>query len=230
VEAPPRITSPPTAAQYLFRTDGTFKTSGADAREGRFPSASLRTVSGGIPNASDNGFFFNVQETLGSVTTKTDYEVITSQPLGTAFAPGIYLYRVTSRGSDGQEDVFQPSPSLPLAAFPLTRGARIEARGVDPTTASAMSFVSTVAGKARVDACGEPLDSWTLELTQGRFLRPEKDTDLEFSATYSLGTQFGGVILRDTVAYAGTEQGSGLSRTVTSTIAQVPRPAAGPQA
>ena len=226
VEAPPAISAPPAAGQYLFRTDGSFEVSGADARQGRFPPVSLRTVSGGAFE-DESGFFFNVTETVGDVTTKTDYEVVTSQPLGSPFAPGIYVFRITNRSSSGQERVFTPSPSLPLATFPLTRGAKVEARGVDPTTATAMSFTSTVAGKARVDACGEPLDSWTLELTQGRVLSP--DTDLEFSATYALGTQYGGLVLRDTVAFAGVERGAGVSRSLTSTISQEPKLPAGPQ-
>jgi hypothetical protein len=225
LEAPSSINARPAAAQYRFRNDGTFRVSGADAREGRFAPVSLRTVSGALE--ADSGFVFDVTEVLGDVTTKTEYEVVTSQPLGSPFAPGIYVFRVTSRSSDGQESVFTPSPSLPLATFPLTRGAAVEARGVDATSATAMSYTSTVVGKDRVDACGELLDSWTLELTAGRVLSPE--TDLEFEATYALGTQFGGVILRETEAFTGTEDGAGVARTLTSTISQVPQVGTDPQ-
>ena len=220
LEAASSISTRPVAAQYRFRNDGTFKVSGADAREGRFAPVSLRTVSGALEDPT--GFFFNVEETLGVVTTKTDYQVVTSQPLGSPFVPGIYIFRVTSRSSDGQESVFTPSPSLPLATFPLTRGAVVEARGVDATSATAMSFTSTVVGKDRVDACGEPLDSWTLELSEGRVLSP--DTDVQFEVTYALGTQFGGVILRESGEFAGTEDGAGVARTLTTTISQVPAP------
>lgn len=225
LEAPASITGAPVAAQYRFRTDGTFEQSGADARKGRFPVASLRTVS--AATELSDGFLFDVSETLGDITTTTDYRVVTSQSLGSPFEPGIYVARQTYRGSDGQESEFTPSPPLPLATFPLTTGDKVEARGVDPVTATAMSFTSTVVGKARVDACGEPLDSWTLELTNGRVLSP--DSDLTFQATYALGTQYGGLLLRDTVAFAGIERGAGVSRTLTSTIAQVPKPAAGPK-
>lgn len=225
LEAPSSISAPPVAAQYLFRTDGTFEVSGADARKGRFAPVSLRTVSGALEDSV--GFYFDVTETVGEVATKTDYQVVTSQPLGSPFAPGIYLYRVTNRGSDGQEEVFEPKPPLPLALFPLTRGATVEARGVDPASATAMSFTTTVAGKARIDACGEPLDSWTLELTEGSVLSP--DSDLEFESTYALGTQFGGLVLRDTVSFRGTERGAGVARALTSTISQVPKPAGGAQ-
>ena len=223
VEAPPSIELRPTAAQYLFRNDGSFKVSGADAQEGTFPKTSLRTVSG--PLEHPTGFYFNVVEVLGATTTKTDYDVVTSQPLGSPFEPGIYIVRVTTQ-ENGQETVFEPKPELPLANFPLTRGDTVEARGVDPATSTAMSFTSTVAGKARVDACGEPLDSWTLDVKDGRVLSP--DTDVEFNATYQLGTQYGGVILRETVVYAGEVRGAGVNRTNTSTISQVPKPGVQP--
>jgi hypothetical protein len=152
--------------------------------------------------------------------------VVLQQPLGSAFAPGLYIQQIVSRGSDGQESTFRPAPEPQLAAFPLVRGARIESRGVDATTQTAMSFVSTVAGKARVDACGEPLDSFTLELTDGRLISPTQD--LDFNATYALGTQYGGLILRETVAFAGEDGDSGVSRTNTSIISQVPRSVPGP--
>ena len=225
LEAPATITARPAAAQYVFRNAGSFEQSGADARKGTFPATSLRTVSGALEG--EDGFVFDVTETLGDITTTTSYRVVERQPLGSPFPPGLYVVRVTSRGADGQTAVFEPTPSLQLASFPLVRGARVESRGVDPRTATAMSFVSTVTGKVRVDACGEPLDSFVLDLTEGRLVSPTQD--LDFAATYSVGTQFGGLVLKETVAFTGEVDGAGVTRTNTSTIAQVPRAVAGPQ-
>lgn len=220
LEAPPTISARPAAAQYRFRNVGQFEVSGADARRGSFPATSLRTVSGALEADNGSGFLFTVTELLGQVTTTKTYTVVTSQPLPTDPAPGLYLYDVTSRSTDGQESTFTPVPSLPLATFPLTRGAAVEARGVDPVTGTAMTYTSTVTGKVRVDACGEPLDSWVLSLTDGRLISP--DADLEFSATYAVGTQFGGILLQDSEVFAGTVGDAGVSRANTSTISQVP--------
>lgn len=222
LEAPPRITARPAQAQYLFRNAGTFEVSGADARRGTFPAVSLRTVSGALEADSGSGFLFSVQEVLGEVTTTTTYLVAVSQPLPTDLRPGLYVYDVTSRGSDGQESVFTPVPSLQLAAFPLVRGEVVEARGADPTTQTVMTWTSTVTGKARVDACGTPLDSWVLDLTDGRLISPTQD--LVFRATYAVGTQYGGVVLRDAVAFAGTDGDAGVSRSNTATINAEPLP------
>lgn len=221
LEAPPTIAQGPARGQYVFRTDGRFEVSGADARRGRFPETSLRTVSGTLA-LDDGSLVFDVAELLGDVTTTTSYRVVPTSdlPPTAAAGAGLYVARVTSRSSDGQTSVFTPAPELKLAALPLVRGAVVEARGVDPTTATTMSFTSTVAGKARVDACGDPLDAFVLELTAGRLLSPI--SDLEFAATYAVGTQFGGLVLRDTVAFAGTDAGAGVSRTSTGTISSVP--------
>ena len=221
VEAPSRITARPAAAQYLFRNAGSFEVSGADARRGTFPALSLRTVSGALEAENGSGFLFTVQEVLGDVTTTTTYLVAVTQPLPTDPAPGLYVYDVTSRGSDGQESVFTPVPSLQLAGFPLVPGAVVEARGADATTQTVMTWTSTVTGKARVDACGTPLDSWVLDLSDGRLVSPTQD--LTFDATYSVGTQYGGIVLRDVVAFAGTDGDAGVSRSNTATIRSEPR-------
>lgn len=224
VEAPSTITARPAKAQYIFRNAGTFVVSGADARSGTFPLTSLRTVSGAVEGPT--GFAFDVAETLGDLTTTTGYAVVERQPLPTDLEPGLYLVRVQSaRGSQSSD--FDPTPELQLAAFPLVRGASVESRGVDPTTATAMSFVATVTGKVRVDACGTPLDSFTLELTEGQLISPTQD--LTFESTYAVGTQYGGLLLRDTVDFKGTDGDAGVSRTKTSTISQVPQAATGPQ-
>ena len=222
-EAPSEITARPAKAAYLFRNTGTFEQSGADAQSGSFPKLSLRTVSGAFENPNGSGFAFDVTETLGNITTTTRYFVTTSQPLPTDPEPGLYLDSVTS--SSGTD--FRPTPSLKLASLPLVRGATHEARGIDPRTATAMSFLSTVTGKARVDACGVPLDSFTLELTEGQVISPEQN--LEFESTYAIGTQFGGLILRESTSVAGTIEGAGISRSLTSTTNQVPKTVPGPQ-
>ncbi len=225
VEAPSSIALRPAKGQYVFRNIGSFDVSGADARRGAFPALSLRTVSGPLETA--NGFLFDVAEALGDVTTTTTYDVVERQPVGSPLAPGLYLARITSKDSAGQSSVFEPAPELPLAVFPLVQGEQVEARGVDPRTQTAMTFVSTVTGKSRVDACGEPLDSFVLDLTEGRLVSPTQD--LAFTATYAVGTQFGGLVLRETVAFTGQDGDAGVSRTNTSTISQVPRAQAGPQ-
>jgi hypothetical protein len=218
-EAPPAIAAPPAKATYIFRNVGSYAISGADARKGTFPATSLRTVDH-IVRSSESNFSFDVSELLADVTTTTTYDVIGASPLPAALAPGIYLKQVKSvRGTS--TSTFAPSPELELASFPLVRGAAVKSSGVDPQTATSMQFTSTVTGKARVDACGTNLDTWVLDLTAGKLISPTQN--LDFSATYSMGTQYGGLLLRERTAFAGTDGSDGVSRTNTSTITMTPK-------
>jgi hypothetical protein len=218
-EAPPTISAPPVKALYVFRDVGSYAVSGADARKGTFPATSLRTV-GNIVRSSDTSFTFDVAELLGDVTTTTTYDVVGTAVVPAALPAGIYLKQVKSvRGQSAS--TFAPSPELELAGFPLVRGAAVTSSGVDPQTATSMRFTSTVTGKARVDACGTPLDSWVLELTGGKLINPTQN--LDFSATYNVGTEYGGLLLRERTAFAGTDGSDGVSRTNTATITTTPK-------
>jgi hypothetical protein len=218
LEAPPSISAPPAKASYIFRNAGSYTISGADARKGTFPASSLRTVSN-IVRTSDTSFTFDVAELLGDVTTTTTYDVVQATVIPAALPAGIYLKSVKSvRGQS--TSTFTPSPELELAAFPLVRGASVTSSGVDPRTATSMRFTSRVSGKARVDACGTPLDSWVLDLTEGKLINPTQN--LDFSATYNLGTEYGGLLLRERTAFAGTDGPDGVSRTNTATITSTP--------
>jgi hypothetical protein len=218
-EAPPAVSAPPAKATYVFRDVGSYSVSGAEARKGTFPATSVRTV-GNVVRSSATDFTYDVAELLGDVTTTTTFHVVGTSVLPAALPPGLYLTRVMSvRGSASSS--FTPSPELELAAFPLVRGASVTSSGVDPQTATSMQFTSTVTGKARVDACGTPLDSWVLDLTQGKLISPTQN--LDFSTTYSVGTQYGGLFLRERTAFAGTDAGAGVSRTNTATITTTPK-------
>lgn len=218
-EAPSSVSAAPAGAAYLFRTAGTYTTSGADARKGTFPTTALRTV-GNVVRSSDTNFTFDVSELLGNVTTTTTYDVVGTSLVPAALSPGLYVKQVKSV-SGPSTSTFAPSPELELAAFPLVRGASVSSSGVDPQSATSMQFTSTVTGKARVDACGTPLDSWVLDLTAGKLLSPT--VNLDFTATYDVGTQYGGLFLKDRSSFRGTDDNGGVDRTLTSTITTTPK-------
>lgn len=219
VEAPASITKAPVPAGYLFDNIGSFAVSGANARSGSFPAKTLRIVSNVVP-VSDVSFDYDVSELIGDVTTTTTYRVLNDE-LAPPPGKGLYLVKLVYARSDGKAADFTPVQPILLAGLPLLRGATIDQRGVDPQTQTVMTFTSTVEGKARIFACGQPLDTWTIHLTEGTLLSPTHD--LEFDATYQIGTQFGGLALSDAVAFAGTDNGDGVQRSNRATIASVPR-------
>ncbi|MCA1712474.1 MAG: hypothetical protein LC789_12890 [Actinobacteria bacterium] len=215
LEATSSISKPPAPAAYLFDNVGTFSVSGANARRGMFPARSLRVVGNVV--AGSGAFSYDVTERIGDTTTTTTFRVST----GAAVENGLFIVKETYRRIDGEVASFTPAPPLKLAALPLVRGASTDQRAVDPQTQTAMSFTSTVEGKSRIFACGEPLDSWTVHLTTGRLISPTQD--LQFDATYSLGTQFGGLVLRDAIAFTGTDGDAGVQRSNRATISTVPK-------
>lgn len=73
----------------------------------------------------------------------------------------------------------------------------------------------TVTDKGRVNACGTPLDSWTVKVN-GRLLGPAKD--LTVTATYQVGTQFGGFVLADEVVISGTDRGARVELRTAATV------------
>lgn len=222
VEAPANVGRAPTPAAYVFANRGTYSVSGADARKGSFPERTVRVFTN-VTRLSAGSFRYDVAERIGDVTTTTTYRVVTDvqPPLdATPAGNGVFLDRVTySTGS--RQTAFTPTTPPMLAALPLVRGATSEQRAADPQTQTVMTFTSTVEGKKRVHACAVPLDSWTIRLTGGRIVSPSQD--LGFDATYQLATQFGGIVIADAVAYAGTDGDAGVERANVATITQVPR-------
>ncbi len=218
LEAPTTVSKPPVQAAYLFDNVGTFSVSGADARKGSFPARTLRIINN--IRSTQGSFLYDVAERIGDTTTTTTFGVVSEPALPTQEA-GLFLQKMTYERTDGSTASFTPSPQLKLAGFPLVRGAVTEQRAVDPQTQTAMSYTSTVEGKARVTACGEPLDSWTVHLTEGTLLSPTQE--LEFDSTYQIATQYGGIVVQDAIAFTGTDGDAGVQRSNRATIAMVPR-------
>ena len=219
IEAPNSVSKPPVQAAYLFDNKGTFSVTGPDARTGRFPARTVRLFNN-IQRGTAGSFQYDVSERIGDTTTTTTYGVVTDGVVPDQ-QNGVFLARMTYARSDGVTAQFAPTPPLRLASLPLVRGATSDQSAVDAQSQTAMSFTSTVEGKDRVYACGVPLDTWTIHLTKGRLLGP--DQDLTFDATYQLATQFGAIVVQDSVAFTGTDAGNGVRRANRATIAQQPR-------
>lgn len=219
LEAPSTVTKPPVQAAYVFDNRGTYAVGGPDARKGAFPTRTVRFFNG-ITQLSPGTFEYDVSERIGETTTTSRYRVATDG-IAPVQESGLFLVRMTYRRADGVSATFNPTPPLRITSLPLVRGATSDQSAVDPQTQTAMSFTSVVEGKARVYACGQPLDTWTVHLTKGRLLSP--DQDLEFDSTYQLATQFGAIVVQDVVAFRGTDAGVGVQRANRATIATTPR-------
>lgn len=210
-EAVNTIDAPPAPGVQPFRNHGSFEVTGADAKEGRFPATSVRDVKEvyrmAVPGAVGSWFRFDVEATLGSLTTTTTYALLPEGQDVFGSRPGLYIARVRAEFADGTSEDFRPAsfPGLLLLPFPASPGVEWSAAGADPRSGTAMAFTGRVGRKVRVDACGVPLDAWTVRIegafgeSDGPGVAISPSTQTSFVADYALGTQYGGISLMDAI-------------------------------
>lgn len=237
------VLAPAQPATYRYRGSYTETVAGTPKVYGGDSSWTVRKPS--APDA-DGDYTFDVTATMGKVTTTRTFLVV---PNGTPTPnapdpgvdpgdvdpavedpvlpaapdqPGIYLARVSR--NDGY--TFTPATPMTLAQFPLREGQTFKVVGKDATTTN--SYTLTVKPKGRVNACGRPLEGWTLALTDGTVQSRQPDGSMQvvnFAETITLGTQYGGLILADQVAVTPASQVPSLSvsRTESWTINVQPK-------
>lgn len=212
-EAVNTVAAPPTPGDYPFRNEGLFEVTGANAKSGRFPTSSMRRVANvsriGFTGTSEVWYRFDVEATLGELSTTTTYTLVPEgevPQVEPGSGAGLYITRVRTEFANGSEEDFQPTraPGLLLLPFPLVVGHTWEAAGTDPRSGVTMAFTGRVGQKTRVDACGTPLDAWTVRIAgtvgeepPGGAVSPAGYTSVV--ADYAFGTQYGALSLADTV-------------------------------
>lgn len=230
------VAAPTAPATYSYRAE-IVDTVGADKKA--FSGGSSWTVGkASAPNAFGD-YSFTVTSVMGNERSTRTFLVVKASPGGQAppalprdptgnvgapppvslLTPGFYLGKVVN---DRTKASFTPTPPLPLARFPLVRGQSFSAAASDGTTS--MSYVATVKGLGKVNACGEPAQGWSIELTEGRITQ-EIDGVLQssvFVEALALGTQYGGLILSDSVTVSGTLPTVAISRTSSFKINELP--------
>lgn len=215
-EATNRIFDPPPARALPYRVEGTFTVSGANPRSGTFPPTSIRTVS--PARSTSTGFTYTVAAELAGTTTTTTYQVVKASDVpGEA---GLYVASLVSRRSDGATSRFEPPLPMKLVDLPMVANTSVASAGTDPRSATTVSWRTTVRQKVRVDACGVPLDAYRVELVGGRVDGP--DTNVDFVATYTIATQFGGLFVADTIEVKGREGLDDVTRKITSIVSVDP--------
>lgn len=187
------IAGPPARQDLPFRNDGEFEVADSSGvQRGRYPEQSIRSVVPG-PGRTDGTFTFAVTEATAGTTTTTSYLV----------DPGAGLYLTGQQTTDASgTDTFAPTDprSLRLLPLPATIGAEISGIGVDATRQTTMRISGKVEGVRRITGCGIALDAWRVVISEGRVVAPNKQ--LVFTASYAVGTQYGGVTVQEEVSYA----------------------------
>lgn len=229
------VTAPPKPGTYTARTVGRMRIGGANAQDVLLnPSSKVEVAN--IVNEATGGSTFDLTVTNGNASTTTTYRVL---PLGVAApaspvappqtvpsnapkpspaSPGLYVARVSSPGAVA----FNPgAPGILVARFPLDLGTVVDSAGSDGATTT--SWRSTVKAKETVDACGTPIDTYRIELTDGRTTTGNNAEAVTFTSVINLGTQYGGLPLFQKTDASGTRGTTAITRSVQLTFDQEPK-------
>ena len=217
---------PPRDASYPYRNSGFFRTEGKGTSA--YPPQIVRRVHD-VVVASNGDFDFQVSIGLAGTETTTSYHV-TNNP--DSVNRGVFMTQVITPRENGF-DSFTPSPPVLLMPFPSREfgtnledetnsvvGRKYRSSGSDAGHGTSMVLEAQINGHYFVDACGKHLDSWDVEVTNGQIVGPGKN--LSFTGHYYVGTEYGGLVLKDDLRFSGIDGTDNVTVNNTSTINQVP--------
>lgn len=241
MEATNRATKPPVTARYPFRNKGTFDYMGPRPAKGSFPEQSFRSILGSSVDPSTGTYSFSVAEDVAGTITTTTYFVQPESAVPND--AGIYITAISRRLRDGSTDRFAPTPGIKILQFPAVGGLAWDSSGTDPLTGTSMVIHGRVGidipdgpdpdtlpdnqAKARIDACGVPIDAWYVVVTgppsqpAGRIVGPNQNLNL--LATYAIATQFGGFSVYDKTEITGMDGANTVAIRNEATVSSEPK-------
>jgi len=161
--------------------------------------------------ASDGTIHYKVATiSPGAVSTASYVGTQASNTQGGVEVPGsVALQSIDAVGSgiDTRPSFNAPKPVTLMPLRP-TPGQTFSDATFDPLTGTAYSVNGTVVGKDRVDACGQFVDAWKVQISQN------VDTPNELvhaETTYWFATQYGGLVVKQAESDTGSTQGVSFS-------------------
>lgn len=220
-----RIVLPPVPASYTFRNEGTYERGGAGATTERRVQESTRTVKD-VQRVSSNLWRYTVSAPLGDTVTDTTYQLDTTTAADNT-GGGLSVTRIVTTTA-GRSTTFSPTPAITLVSFPFEPGKTTNtsaATDPNPSSATTIRYESVVGQKTRVDACGVPLDAYTVTLKASVVARDDVGPT-NITAVYAIAPQYGGLVVADDLTVDGSEGGNPVRRTNKAIINREPQPVA----
>lgn len=218
---------PPVEQTYAYRNQGSFQI--GDATRTAYPPVTERTVTGVTALEENSNYEFGVAITLAGETTTTTYRVLNS---GQTPERGVYIVSIVTERADGA-DAFIPEPPILLMPFPPPElgtnledelagvtGPTYRSSGTDPISQTTMVLEAQITGKVGVDACGEWIDAFDIQIVSGRIVGPSKQ--ITFTGRYRIATQYGALVVADDIELSGMDNFEEISSTNRAHIARVP--------
>jgi hypothetical protein len=109
---------------------------------------------------------------------------------------GLALKQVRRFTHDGKLiGSFSPVPAVLYLPLPVVESDTWTSVGTDPTTGQSLQHQGAMAGRARVDACGDVVDGWKIRSTETFSGEQTSTRDYE----YIVATQLGGVLISEKI-------------------------------
>jgi len=207
---------------YPYRVSGT-----ATGAEGSGPfNAVVAHTFAKLGQSTDGTRTFTDSFSQFGVDTVATYKARPSDGLnagnvGTEASTGeVELSSIVSRQTAGPASSFAPSGSgLRYIQLRATDGVTWRDASNDPTTRSTVTINGKILSRSVVDACGQPVSAWQVAATQTIVTPSENITS---TVNRWIATQYGGIVVKEEVAYSGTKNGTAIQGRYVSTIARDP--------
>ena len=223
--APQFVTKRPALASYEFATTISRAATLPAGPESKAEGRVTRTVANVRPadpaSAGPDSFLYDLVEKGADATLTTSYLI---SPVGVTgvIDPGLYLFSTQADTASGK-DVFAPVTPLKLLPFPALEATTWRSTATDPRSQITYQISGAVVGKDRLNFCGKGVDSWHVQV-QGQIAGPGRLVNIN-DLTYDVGTQYGGLLLRDSLQLDGYDPDGQYHSTQTSQIVVEPHAA-----
>ncbi|MDQ1445005.1 MAG: hypothetical protein QOI20_1469, partial [Acidimicrobiaceae bacterium] len=209
LEATRTLGGAPPAGDYTYRIDGVVEGKSVVGSFSRRVQDSSATPDGQV-------MFKLVSDVLGVKTTATYQSSPTNGRVPGSV--GLKAVSATGRGIDAQPSFNAPKP-VTLLSLDATVGATWTDTTVDPLSATTFTVNGKVLAKSKVWACTGHIDAWQVVISQ------DVDTPLQqvhSEITDWIATQYGGLIVQESVVWHGKAGADDVAGQYTATINQVP--------
>jgi hypothetical protein len=131
---------------------------------------------------------------------------------------GLRSVSTSGQGVDGRPS-FEGAKAITLLPLDAAAAATFEDATTDPRTATTFKVSGRVVGKDQVWACGANIDAWQVAIIQD-VVTPLQRISAEI--TYWIATQYGGMVVQESVAWRGMAGITEVEGYYTATINKVP--------
>ena len=164
-------------------------------------------------------------DTLTQARSVAVYQLLLPSSTPGASSPGVYLVGLAWSDHVRGALTFQPSGNglfvLPSPVAVSQNDAQYVGIATDPNTLTTLSLTRNVRARKRVDACGQLIDTWTVEMT-GTIVAPGAQWDVTWNQQFA--TAYGAVVVEDVLGLVDPKGGpSWMRRLVSTTVPEEAR-------